>query len=540
MIETIIKFLAGIGAFMIGFKILSENMEKLANKGLNKLFNKIGKNRFAGVGIGAAATALVQSSAATTVLVVGLVNSGIIDLFQATTVIMGANIGTTITAQIAALSSFNISTYMLALSFIGIFINMLSKNDKGKTIGFAIAGMGLLFLGLAYMKESMSGFSESETIRNALANVTNPFLLLIIGLLATALVQSSAAITTIIISMVGAGIAIGGVNGNGVLYVVLGTNIGTCLTALISSIGANTNAKRASFIHLMFNVFGTLIFMILLLAWPTFKASTFDTWFPGLPETQIAMFHTFFNVLCTLLFLPFPQMFVKLSHILIKEKKNHKKKVELEFMDERMLEYPSVALGILSKDISQMSYKAIQALNLSVNSFFDREDRREEIDKINDELSHTNSAVIEYLVKISSLKVSYSDECVVSAYQHNLNDILRIGEIADNICKYANQRIKEDLTFSDNVIVDIGKMVELINDMYKLVDADFMSRKKDLKPQIDNIEDSIDNMRANLINSHLERLKTGLCQPESSGVFINLVNNLERAADHLTYISESI
>ena len=345
----VLNLIGGLCLFLFGMTFMGQALERRAGSRLNSLLGKLTGNKWAGLLTGLGVTAIIQSSSATTVMVVGFVNSGLMTLKQSINVIMGANIGTTITAQIAALSSFNISTYMLALSFIGIFINMLSKNDKGKTIGFAIAGMGLLFLGLAYMKESMSGFSESETIRNALANVTNPFLLLIIGLLATALVQSSAAITTIIISMVGAGIAIGGVNGNGVLYVVLGTNIGTCLTALISSIGANTNAKRASFIHLMFNVFGTLIFMILLLAWPTFKASTFDTWFPGLPETQIAMFHTFFNVLCTLLFLPFPQMFVKLSHILIKEKENHKKKVELEFMDERMLEYPSVALGILSK-----------------------------------------------------------------------------------------------------------------------------------------------------------------------------------------------
>ena len=540
MIETIIKFLAGIGAFMMGFRILSENMEKLANKGLNKLFNKVGKNRFVGVGIGAFATALVQSSAATTVLVVGLVNSGIIDLFQATTVIMGANIGTTITAQLAALSSFDISIYMLALSFIGVFINMIAKKDKVKTIGLVLGGMGLLFLGMQYMKNAMAGFSESDSLKNALETIKNPILLLLFGIGATALIQSSAAITTIIISMVAAGIMIGGANGNGVFFVVLGTNIGTCVTALISSIGTNANARRSSLIHLMFNVTGTLIFTILLLVWPTFKQNTFDIWFPNLPATQIAMFHTFFNVLCTLIFLPFPGLFVKVSKLLIKDKKVKKKTIELEFMDERMLQYPSVALGMLSKEITNMSFKAISALNKAVNGFFEHEPYHEEIDEINNSLSNTNGAVIEYLVKISAKKITYSEECIISAYHHNLNDILRIGEIADNISKYTAQTIKEELEFSDGVIVEIGKMTELINEMYKLVEASFMARKKELKPQIDRIEDTIDKMRADLINGHLERLKVGKCQPQSSGVFINLVNNLERAADHLTYISESI
>ena len=263
-------------------------------------------------------------------------------------------------------------------------------------------------------------------------------------------------------------------------------------------------------------------------------------WFPNLPATQIAMFHTFFNVLCTLIFLPFPGLFVKVSKVLIKDKKIKKKQIELEFMDERMLQYPSVALGMLSKEITNMSYKAIQALNKAVNGFFEHDSYREEIEAINNNLSSINSAVIEYLVKISAKKISYSEECIISAYHHNLNDILRIGEIADNISKYTGQTIREGLEFSDSVIVEIGKMTELINEMYKLVEADFMARKKDLKPQIDAIEDKIDKMRADLINGHLERLKVGKCQPQSSGVFINLVNNLERAADHLTYISESI
>jgi len=538
MAEAIIKLLAGIGAFMIGFKILSENMETLANSGLKKMFNKKVANRFVGVGVGAAATALVQSSAATTVLVVGLVNSGIIDLFLATTVIMGANIGTTITAQIAALSSFNISTYMILLTVIGVFINMIAKKDKTKTLGFAIAGMGLLFLGLGYMKDSMVGFADNEIITNTLASWTNPLLLLLIGMVATAVVQSSAAITTIIISMVGAGIMIGG-SGNGVFYVVLGTNIGTCLTALISSVGANANAKRASLIHLMFNVFGSVLFMIILLAWPGFKASTFDKWFPELPETQIAMFHTMFNVLCTAIFLPFPQIFVKLSKLLIKDKKVETKK--LVYMDERMLEYPTIALSVLTKEISHMSYIAINALNLSVDSFLSKDaDAKSKVDAMNVELEETNRAIIEYMVKISGLKISFKDEKLISAFHRNLNDIMRLGELADNITKYTNTVVKDNLEFSSLVSVEIGNMKTLINDMYRLVDEEFISRKKELVDQINAIEETIDNMRSKLINEHLDRLKVGKCQPQSSGVFINLVNNLERAADHLTYIAESI
>lgn len=534
----VVSLLAGIGAFMIGFKILSENVEKLANKGLKNLFNKSTKNRFVGVGVGAVTTALVQSSSATTVMVVGFVNAGIMNLYQATSVIMGANIGTTITAQIVALQSFDFALYAMLLAFFGIFINLLAKKDKVKSIGYALAGMGLLFLGLNFMKTSMESLKDSQVIVDALATIGNPFVLLIIGIIATALVQSSAAIATILISMVGAGIQVG-TGGNSILYVILGTNIGTCVTALLSSIGANANAKRASLIHLLFNVFGTILFMIILLIWTNFMDNTFGTWFPNLPATQVAMFHTFFNIICTLVFIPFTGMFVKLSRLLIKDKISKKEK--LTYMDERMLEYPSVALGQLTKEISHMSFEAMEAFNLSIDDFLSKDEKnKEKIDCTNEKLEQINQEIIGYLVKISSSDVSYNDECMISSFHHNLNDIMRIGELADNITKYTKSVVKENMEFSDLVIVEIGKMRDLINQLYRFTDATFTSRNKQLMTKIDKIEESIDDMRSNLIKDHLDRLKVGKCQPQSSGVFINLVNNLERAADHLTYIAQSV
>ena len=292
MFANIALLLAGMGAFMIGFKILSENVEKISNKGIKSLFNKSTKNKAVGVGVGAVTTALVQSSAATTVMVIGFVNAGVMTLYQACSVIIGANIGTTITAQIVALSSFDFGMYAMLLTFVGIFVNMLSKKEKVKIIGYILAGLGLLFLGLKCMSGALTTITnESDKVQNLLSSISNPLLLLFIGIVFTALAQSSAAITTIIISMVSAGIMIGN-GGNSILFVILGTNIGTCVTALVSSIGANTNAKRASLIHLMFNVFGSLIFMVVLLIWKDFMNVTFAKWF-SLPGTQVAMFHTF-------------------------------------------------------------------------------------------------------------------------------------------------------------------------------------------------------------------------------------------------------
>ena len=248
--NVIIELLGGLGAFLLSFKILSENIEKLANAGLKKLFNRFSKNRFAGVGIGALITAIIQSSSATTVMIVGFVNAGVMDLFQATSMIMGANIGTTITAQIVALNSFDFAKYATLFACIGIFMNMLAKKEKTKTIGLIFSGMGLVFISLGLMSDSMSMLKDSDQIREILSSINNPVLLLLIGALITGVIQSSAAVATIIISMVGAGLTIGS-DPNAVLFVILGTNIGTCVTALISSLGASVNAKRASLIHLL-------------------------------------------------------------------------------------------------------------------------------------------------------------------------------------------------------------------------------------------------------------------------------------------------
>ena len=536
--SNVILFIAGLGTFLVGCKLLSDNIEVLANRGLKKLFNKSSKNKLVGVGIGAATTAVVQSSSATTVLVVGFVNAGVMSLFQAATVIMGANIGTTITAQIVALKSFDVSMYAMAFSAIGIFINIIAKSDKVKVLGIALAGLGLIFIGLESMSSAMEYLkNESDLIQNVLSSVNNPILLVLLGALITAIVQSSSAVTSIVITMVGAGLVIGK-GGNSVLYVILGSNIGTCITALISSLGATANAKRASFIHFLFNFCGSIIFTIFLALWPSFMDNVLCRMFEH-STTQIAMFHTFFNVTCTIIFLPMTALLVKISEKVIKDKKDVKK--QLIKMDERMLQYPSVALGQLTKEISSMSLEAIEVLNMSIEDFLSKQENNlDKIKKTNNKLELMGKEIISYLVIISSLNISLNEEKMISAFHHNLNDIIRIGELADNITKYTSNVVKNGLEFSPLVYGEISKMRELINELYRLTNITFISRKTDLIDEINSIEDQVDNMRAKLISEHLERLKAGRCQPQSSGVFINLVNNLERAADHITFIAESV
>lgn len=536
-VSAIIGLLAGLGALLIGFKLLSDNIEKLANTGLKKLFNKTSGNRWVGIGIGATVTAIIQSSGATTIMVVGFVNAGLMTLFQATAMIMGANIGTTITAQIASLGSFDVALYATLLAFIGAFMNMLCKNDKIKTTGLALAGLGLVFISLDFMKTSMKVFSDADAFTNLLQQVGNPFLLLFIGIALTAMLQSSSALTTILIAMVSAGLMIGN-DANDIIYVILGTNIGSCVTALLSSFGASTNGKRASLIHLMFNTFGSVIMFIVLLLWPTFMETTFQKLFPGAPGTQIAMFHTFFNVLFTLLFAPFINVFVFLATKLIPDKKEETYE---SFIDDRFLTTSGVALSQATKEVARMGRMAIDTLNTSIDAFIAHD--KEKTPDIQDNikiLEKFNTNIVEYLVKISTLNCSNEDEQFLAILHNSVNDLYRSVEIADNMTKYTKHLVDDQLVFSEIVFEKLGEFKDKINAQYANIELVLLERRYDLIQDIDNLEDEMDKLRSKLVKDHIVRLEKGECSLSSSSVFINLVSNLERAGDHLHLIAHNI
>ena len=535
---AVIKILAGCGAFLLGFKLLSDNMEKIAGNRLKALFNKTSEKKLVGVGMGAVTTAVVQSSSITTVMVVGFVNAGIMTLNQATAVIMGANIGTTITAQIVALQSFDVETLFMSLIFIGVFMEMFSKSDKIKSCGLAFAGLGLVFMGLSVMSDTMKVYTDANpSIHTMLEKVTNPFLLLGIGIGLTALVQSSSAVTTIVITMAAQGLIIGG-GGNSALYIILGSNIGTCVTALISSVGANANARRASLIHLMFNVFGAVIFMILLLCWPTFQQNTFEKWFPY-PSTQLAMFHTLFNCVCTILFLPFTKVLVKVATILIPDKKK-KTEGEATFMDKRFLSTPALAINQLTKETFRMADMAMETLQTAFNGFIERDITAvEKVVSENEEISRLSEQISDYLVQVSASGISLSDEKLVSALHNDVGDIVRIAELADNLTKYTRKEVSDNLVFSAGVGENISSMYDLLRKQYELVKKIALEQDYSLMSESDKLEDDVDNMRRDLIADHIARMSRGECRPENNTVFINLVSNLERIGDHLSYIAHS-
>ncbi len=560
---AVFELLAGLGAFLIGVKLLSDNMEKLATGKMRSLFHRASgkvtlpegatrKEKFraktkewssnlVGVGIGTAVTAVIQSSSLTTVMVVGLVNAGVMTLTQATTITMGANIGTTITAQIAALSAFDFAVFAMGLTGIGILVAYATKKEKVQTVCYAVAGLGLVFVGLDVMDASMDFFQESQVIVDLFASITNPFLLFFLGIAITAIIQSSSALTVILIAMAESGILIGG-GGNAVLYVVLGTNIGTCVTALLSSIGTNINAKRAAVIHLLFNVIGSIIFFIIMICWPEMNANTFEAWFPNNPGTQIAMFHTFFNVISTILFLPFTNGLVKLSELLVRPGKKKKEDAEetSSRLDKRLLPTPALAVDSATQEAAAALGKAVVSLKTAVDGFIEQDtSKTDEVIRINDEVDETIGKIDAYLVQVSAYDSTLDTEKRIAALHSCLGDIHRVGELAQNVTKYTRRTEKDQLYFSPKVKDDIREMYELLERMSNKAGELMVSGADDELNAIDELENEVDAKRKRLIKEHVARLGSGECRPESSGVFVNLVCNLERVGDHLNYIAHS-
>lgn len=560
---AVFELLAGLGAFLIGVKLLSDNMEKLATGKMRSLFHRASgkvtlpegatrKEKFraktkewssnlVGVGIGTAVTAVIQSSSLTTVMVVGLVNAGVMTLTQATTITMGANIGTTITAQIAALSAFDFAVFAMGLTGIGILVAYATKKEKVQTVCYAVAGLGLVFVGLDVMDASMDFFQESQVIVDLFASITNPFLLFFLGIAITAIIQSSSALTVILIAMAESGILIGG-GGNAVLYVVLGTNIGTCVTALLSSIGTNINAKRAAVIHLLFNVIGSIIFFIIMICWPEMNANTFEAWFPNNPGTQIAMFHTFFNVISTILFLPFTNGLVKLSELLVRPGKKKREDAEetSSRLDKRLLPTPALAVDSATQEAAAALGKAVVSLKTAVDGFIEQDTAKtDEVIRINDEVDETIGKIDAYLVQVSAYDSTLDTEKRIAALHSCLGDIHRVGELAQNVTKYTRRTEKDQLYFSPKVKDDIREMYELLERMSIKAGELMVSGADDELNAIDELENEVDAKRKRLIKEHVARLGSGECRPESSGVFVNLVCNLERVGDHLNYIAHS-
>ena len=526
IVKAVLVTLGGLGVFLFGMKILGDYLQNAAGDRIKNMLGKVGNNRFAAVGIGTAVTAVIQSSSATTVMVVGFVNAGIMTLFQATGIIMGANIGTTITAQIVALSVLPVTEFFVMLTGIGFFITMISK-PKVKTAGMIIAGFGMIFSGLYIMSAAMNTVSEMEQIRNLFAAADDPFLLFFIGVAITGIVQSSSATTGILITMAGSGL----VTLRAALFATLGINIGTCVTALLAGIGANANAKRASVIHLLFNCFGSLVFFILCYFAPV------DKWllaaFPEI-ETQIAMFHTFFNVVTTLVLVWFIKPLVKLATLMVPERKKKAEVSPLKFADERLLSSPAVALGQVRRELMRMLDEAYANLTLSLQAITEVDlTRRGEFDSRDRGIMDSKSALVKYLILLSDTEPGVEAETEIATYHKTISDIDRIADLSQNVMEFTLALKENSARISDTGRAELEEMRAALDALKAGVEEEFERKDISLAGEIEALEQKVDEMYLKMEEGHLARMRSGECTAFTATIYIPLINNLERIGDHL-------
>lgn len=538
-----LSLLGGIGVFLYGMKLMGDSLEMVAGNEIKRMFAKISNKKLIGVGIGTVTTAVVQSSAAIIVMSMGFVNSGLMSLTQAITISYGANIGTCVTALIVAVgvggfADVQLTVIFAALAGVGALMIMFTKKDKVKKIGGIITGLGMIFVGLSVMTSSMSIFSQSDKISAFLAKISNPALLLLFGILFTALIQSSSAVSGIVITMVASVPAL--LQFDQALYIILGSNIGTCITSLIAAIGTNTNAKRAAVINVFYKTVGVVIFGILSIWVPFGKMfSVFKA-----PALQVAMFHLFFNVVATVIFFPFTNLMVKASEKIMPEKKKpvDENEPHLYFLEERLLRTPPVAVAQLKNEIENMAEIAKSNFDKCMDAVMVGKvsDVIDEIAKNEKCLNFLNREITKYLVKLSQVDLSEDDKLLISTSYHTVSDIERIGDYAENISEYAEKMEADKLTFSPKAISEIQTLKATITNLYDEVMKTYKEVTLDYIDKVNEYEESVDRQKEEMGEHHIERMNKGECTPEVGAIYLSLSSNAERVADHMTNIAYAV
>ena len=547
IMTSLLTLLAGIGVFLIACQMMSSNLEAASSERLKKLFSKASNSKLMGVGIGALGTAAIQSSGATTVMTIGFVNAGIISLSQAATIIYGANIGTTITAQIVALGMFggnSLSTSVIFSAFAGLgaFLSLFAKKSGPKTLGGILAGFGLLFVGLELMSGSMEAFAALDGVKTFLSGIGNPVLLVLLGAVLTAIIQSSSVMTSIALAMVVTGLI--GIDQG--IYLTLGSNIGSCVVAVIAGVASGTNAKRTALIHLLFNCTGVVIFMLaaLLLGWFDISyGSVFQRLFPSAPQVQLAMFHTFFNTTTVVLMLPLTGALVGLVSKLIPER-TIRQNVEfsLHYVDENMLRTPPVAVSQVKREILRMAdiamenvdralYMAVE-LDFAGRSAFERDERQ---------LNFINRALVNYVVVLSGRSgLGEKDRSYLSGTYRNIRDLERIGDYAENIVEYATILADSAQQFSDDAKYEISQMKTLLHQLFDNAMDAYQNENFMALDKANVIEEEIDDYTKRMEEGHIARMEKGICTPSVGAQYLELSSNAERIADHLINLAKSI
>ena len=548
LVNNVFFLLGGMAVMLFGMHIMGANLERVAGNNLKKLLGKMTSNRFVGVGVGATVTGIIQSSAATTVMLVGFVNVGLMTLTQATSVIMGANIGTTITAQLLSLTGvgFDAAAYAALIAAAGAVLGMFVKNDKLNKIGYILLGVGMIFMGLEVMSMSVDEIiydttaSGERELKGLFAVIFQgnhfPLLLILIGAIFTALIQSSSAMTGILIALSSA------LKFQNAVFLILGSNIGTCVTAILSSIGTSTNAKRTAMIHLLFNLFGCIIVLAPLWIWGDEFYNFMVAISGSSAERQIANFHTLFNVFTTIILLPFTKGLVYLATKIIRPKaSDDENECKFMYIDERLLETPPIAVNNTKKEIVRMAGLAKTNIDYAMAMLLEGNGTNMGAIRTNEEIiNYLNRGITAYLTSLSGRDLSLTDEKKVGSYYHVVTDIERIGDYAENIMEYSMRLSNEGMDFSAAAKEELKRVNETVDKLFDAAIKAFDMRDVSVLGLVDELEESIDRANQELEGKHIERLKRDECSAQVGSVYLQTVSNLERVGDHITNIAFSI
>lgn len=541
-------FIGGMGMFLYGMHIMAEGMQKAAGGRLQKFLGMITNNRLMAVLIGAVITGIIQSSAATTVMVVGFVNGGILTLSQAAGVIMGANIGTTITAWIVSMNQLGDAMILTTPEFyaplvvgVGALVLVFSMSEKRKMVAEILLGLGLLFLGLKYMSSSINPYTQNPIFSDIFVVLgKNPLLGILAGAVVTAAIQSSSASVGILQTLSMSGI----VNMSSAIFITLGQNIGTCITALLSSIGGSRTAKRAAVIHLLFNVIGAIVFGILGFVYFSFDRKMALS---SMSSVEISIFHTLFNATMTILLFPFAEVLVNLSGLIVKEDKKSAKakedeeEVTLKHLDIRIFSSPALALETVSMEVVHMGEIAFENVNRAIDAVISGSDESvQKVLKAEKTINKIQEILTEYLIKLDNQVLNEHQKLVLNDLFYTVSDIERIGDHAENIVENADIIKKKNLKFSETAINDLKEIASYVCESVSYA----IEARKDMSLEavrkVNKNEDMVDNMEDELREKHIDRLSKGLCQTESGVIFLDIVSNLERISDHATNIAEYV
>lgn len=522
-LEIAIGVLGGLGLFIYGMHLMAAGLQKAAGKKLERIIEALTKNKIIGVLVGAAVTAIIQSSSATTVMVVGFVNAGIMNLTQAVGLIMGANIGTTMTAQIV---SFKLEAYAPVAVGVGMFMYMISKKQKNKHIAEILLGFGILFIGMEFLKDSLEPLREVQAFKDLLISFGhNPILGLLIGFGLTFIVQSSSASIGMLIALASQGL----LPIESALPILYGDNIGTCTTALLSSIGTNKNARRAAVMHLSFNVIGSLLFMLILTVPIQHLVVSID---PNDVPRQIANAHTFFNLINVIVQLPFSFVLIKIATWVVPDGKEDEAAKTTKYIDERILETPSIALNSAIKETLHMGNVARESFVESMSALFENKDehvyRTFEIEKT---VNALEKAITEYLVKLSNREITEISRIKVDGLFNAVNDIERIGDHADNIAELSLDAIEKRIRFSDDAMAELKEMYEYALDAFKLTLESLRELNRDKALVVIKYEEKVDHLERVCRKHHIDRLNRNECNSEAGIIFNDIISNIERVSD---------